>query len=101
LNEWKNIELIRLLCSIMDRQLDRVPGTSEGLITFVKDRAGHDLRYAIDSSRIRNELGWQPSLTFQQGLERTVAWYLENQEWMSRVTSGAYQSYYNSQYLNR
>lgn len=101
LNEWKNIDLIRLLCSIMDKQLDRKPGTSEQLITFVKDRAGHDLRYAIDSSRIRDELGWKPSLTFQEGLTRTVAWYLENQEWMRRITTGAYQSYYQSQYLDR
>ena len=80
------------------RQLDRKPGTSEQLITFVKDRAGHDLRYAIDSSRIREELGWKPSLTFEEGLTRTVDWYLENQEWMKRITSGAYQSYYKAQY---
>lgn len=101
LNEWQNIELIRLLCRIMDEKLDRAPGTSEGLITFVKDRAGHDLRYAIDSSRIEDELGWKPSLTFEQGLTRTVEWYLENQEWMRRITSGAYQSYYNNQYGDR
>lgn len=98
LNEWQNIELIRLLCRIMDEKLDRTSGTSEGLITFVKDRAGHDLRYAIDSSRIEDELGWKPSLTFEQGLMRTVEWYLENQEWMRRITSGAYHSYYNNQY---
>lgn len=101
LNEWQNIELIRLLCRIMDEKLDRTSGTSEGLITFVKDRAGHDLRYAIDSSRIENELGWKPSLTFEQGLTRTVEWYLENQEWMRRITSGAYQSYYDNQYDDR
>ena len=101
MNEWKNIDLIRLLCSIMDRKLDRKPGTSEGLITFVRDRAGHDLRYAIDSSRIRDELGWKPSVTFEEGLEITVDWYLGNQEWMERVTSGAYQSYYEKQYGNR
>ncbi|MEN8226684.1 MAG: dTDP-glucose 4,6-dehydratase [Bacteroidota bacterium] len=101
LNEWPNIELIRLLCRIMDEKLDRAPGTSEGLITFVKDRAGHDLRYAIDSSRIEDELGWKPSLTFEQGLTRTVEWYLENQEWMRRITSGAYHSYYDEQYGDR
>ncbi|MCP4312724.1 MAG: dTDP-glucose 4,6-dehydratase [Bacteroidetes bacterium] len=101
LNEWTNIDLIRLLCSIMDRKLERPEGTSVGLITYVKDRAGHDLRYAIDSSRISDELGWSPSLTFEEGLEKTVDWYLENQEWMERVTSGAYQSYYQKQYGER
>lgn len=101
LNEWTNIDLIRLLCEIMDRKLDREPGTSASLITYVKDRAGHDLRYAIDSTRISEELGWKPSLTFEQGLELTVDWYLENQEWMDRVTSGAYQDYYTQQYEKR
>ena len=101
LNEWKNIDLIRLLCHIMDRKLERPAGTSEGLITYVKDRAGHDLRYAIDSSRITRELGWTPSVTFEEGLNLTVDWYLENQDWMERVTSGAYQSYYDRQYGNR
>jgi len=101
LNEWTNIDLIRVLCRIMDEKLDRKKGSSEGLITFVKDRAGHDMRYAIDSSRITSELGWSPSLTFEEGLEKTVEWYLENQEWMERVTSGAYQSYYQKQYANR
>jgi len=101
LNEWKNIDLIRLLCGIMDEQLERAPGTSEKLITFVKDRAGHDLRYAIDSARIQDELGWRPSLNFEQGLSRTVVWYLQNREWMDNVTSGAYQSYYKSQYEER
>jgi dTDP-glucose 4,6-dehydratase len=101
MNQWKNIDLIRLLCHIMDRKLDRDQGTSEGLITFVKDRAGHDLRYAIDSSRIREELGWAPTVTFEKGLEMTVEWYLENQQWMERVTSGAYQSYYDRQYGSR
>jgi dTDP-glucose 4,6-dehydratase len=101
LNEWLNIDLIRLLCQIMDEKLDRAPGTSEGLITFVKDRAGHDLRYAIDSSRIMDELNWKPSLTFQEGLSRTVDWYLANQEWMQRITSGAYQKYYEQQYNKR
>jgi dTDP-glucose 4,6-dehydratase len=101
LNEWKNIDLIRLLCRIMDEKLGRAPGSSEKLITFVKDRAGHDLRYAIDSSRIQEELNWKPSLTFEQGLARTVDWYLENGEWMEHVTSGNYQSYYKSQYEER
>ncbi len=101
LNEWKNLDLIRLLCRIMDRKLDREEGSSEKLIRFVTDRAGHDLRYAIDSSRIQRELGWKPSCTFEEGLTRTVEWYLENQEWMERVTSGAYQSYYRQQYGSR
>ena len=101
LNEWKNIDLIRALCTIMDQKLEREPGSSEKLITFVKDRAGHDLRYAIDSSRIEKELNWKPSLQFEEGLEKTVDWYLENQEWMEHVTSGAYQSYYKTQYEER
>ncbi|MCB0397675.1 MAG: dTDP-glucose 4,6-dehydratase [Flavobacteriales bacterium] len=97
-NEWKNIDLIRLLCDILDRKLGRVPGTSEELITFVKDRAGHDLRYAIDAGKIGKELGWKPTVTFEQGLERTVDWYLENQQWLEEVTSGAYRDYYQQQY---
>lgn len=101
LNEWKNIDLIRLLCRIMDEKLERATGSSEKLITFVKDRAGHDLRYAIDSRRIQDELNWKPSLNFEQGLSRTVTWYLENREWMDNVTSGAYQTYYKSQYEGR
>ena len=101
LNEWKNIDLIRLLCQIMDVKLKREPGSSEKLITFVKDRAGHDLRYAIDSSRIEKELHWKPSLRFEEGLAKTVDWYLENSEWMENVTSGAYQSYYKQQYDKR
>jgi dTDP-glucose 4,6-dehydratase len=101
LNEWKNIDLITLLCGIMDEKLDRSPGSSEKLITFVKDRAGHDLRYAIDSSRIEEELGWKPSLEFEEGLTKTVEWYLKNLEWMENVTSGAYQSYYSKQYKDR
>lgn len=100
-NEWKNIDLIRLLCSIMDRKLDRDKGTSEKLITFVKDRAGHDQRYAIDSSKLQRELGWTPSLQFESGLEKTVDWYLANGEWLSNVTSGDYQKYYEIQYLKR
>ncbi len=97
-NEWKNIDLIRLLCEIMDRKLDREPGTSAKLITFVTDRAGHDLRYAIDSSKISEKLKWNPSVTFESGLEKTVDWYLENSDWLSNVTSGAYTSYYTKQY---
>lgn len=101
LNEWRNIDLIRLLCRIMDEKLERSPGTSESLIQFVKDRAGHDLRYAIDNSKIQEELGWKPAFTFEEGLTRTVEWYLENQEWMNRVTSGTYQKYYEQQYIKR
>jgi dTDP-glucose 4,6-dehydratase len=100
-NEWKNIDLIRLLCSIMDRKLNRPEGETAKLITFVKDRAGHDLRYAIDANKLKNELGWEPSLQFEEGLERTVDWYLQNEEWLNRVTSGAYQNYYESQYVAR
>lgn len=101
LNEWKNIDLIRLLCSIMDKKLDREPGTSAELITFVKDRAGHDMRYAIDSSRIQSDLGWKPSCSFEEGLNRTVDWYLANEKWMKRVTSGDYLTYYEKQYVKR
>jgi dTDP-glucose 4,6-dehydratase len=100
-NEWRNIDLIKLLCSIMDRKLNRKPGTSEKLITFVKDRAGHDLRYAIDASKIKNELGWMPSLQFEEGLEKTVDWYLNNTEWLRHVTSGEYKNYYQTQYHKR
>lgn len=100
-NEWKNIDLIRLLCSIMDRKLGRPEGTSAELITFVKDRAGHDWRYAIDASRLKTELGWVPSVTFEEGLEQTVDWYLENEGWLNNVTSGQYQDYYMNQYQNR
>lgn len=101
LNEWKNIDLIKLLCRIMDEKLKRSPGSSEKLIKFVKDRAGHDLRYAIDSARIEEELNWKPSVTFEQGLSRTVDWYLQNKTWMENVTSGTYQSYYKNQYEDR
>jgi dTDP-glucose 4,6-dehydratase len=100
-NEWTNIDLIRLLCNIMDKKLNRVEGTSAQLITFVKDRAGHDLRYAIDSSKLQNDLGWKPSLQFEEGLERTVDWYLSNEEWLNNVTSGDYQKYYQEQYVKR
>jgi dTDP-glucose 4,6-dehydratase len=97
-NEWKNIDLIRLLCNVMDQKTGKPVGTSQQLITFVTDRAGHDLRYAIDSSKIIRELGWQPSVTFEQGLAQTVDWYLQNTEWLEHVTSGTYQSYYEQQY---
>jgi len=97
-NEWTNIDLVRLLCKIMDRKLGNVPGTSDRLITFVTDRAGHDLRYAIDASKLKNELGWEPSLQFEEGLEKTVDWYLANQNWLLDVTSGEYQNYYNAHY---
>ncbi|MEI6455470.1 MAG: dTDP-glucose 4,6-dehydratase [bacterium] len=100
-NEWKNIDLIYLLCRIMDEKLKRPAGTSAGQITFVKDRAGHDLRYAIDSAKIQLELGWKPSLQFEEGLAKTVDWYLENDEWMNNVTSGGYQKYYENQYHKR
>lgn len=97
-NEWKNIDLIHLLCNIMDRKLGREEGESEKLLTFVTDRAGHDLRYAIDSSKLQNDLGWKPSLQFEEGLEKTVDWYLANEEWLNQVTSGDYQNYYQEQY---
>ncbi len=100
-NEWKNIDLLKVLCRIMDKKLGRKEGTSEKLITFIKDRAGHDLRYAIDSSKFRKELGWKPSLQFEAGIEKTVDWYLANEEWMKNVTSGDYQKYYEQQYLQR
>lgn len=100
-NEWKNIDLIRLLCKIMDEKLNREPGASARLITFVTDRAGHDLRYAIDSSKLQRELNWVPSLQFEEGLTKTVEWYLTNEEWLENVTSGNYQSYYQTQYAER
>jgi dTDP-glucose 4,6-dehydratase len=100
-NEWKNIELIRFLCGVMDRKLSREKGTSEKLITFVKDRAGHDLRYAIDSSKLQRELGWSPSHTFETGLEKTVEWYLGNTKWLKRVISGNYARYYDEMYTKR
>lgn len=100
-NEWKNIDLVYLLCGIMDKKLGRQSGTSAQLITFVKDRPGHDLRYAIDAGKINRELGWKPSLQFEEGLSKTVDWYLANEEWVKNVTSGAYQQYYVDQYVNR
>ncbi|MDK2837426.1 MAG: dTDP-glucose 4,6-dehydratase [Bacteroidota bacterium] len=100
-NEWKNIDLIRVIVRTVDRLLNRPEGASDHLITFVTDRAGHDLRYAIDSSKLKNELGWEPSLQFEEGIEKTVRWYLDNQEWMDNVTSGDYQRYYDEMYANR
>lgn len=97
-NEWKNIDLVRLLCKQMDKKLGRSAGESEKLITYVKDRPGHDLRYAIDASKINQELGWKPSVTFEEGLEKTIDWYLENEEWLAHVTSGDYREYYERQY---
>lgn len=99
-NEWKNIDLVYKLCEIMDQKLGRVAGESAKLITYVKDRAGHDFRYAIDASKLENELGWKPSVAFDQGFEKTIDWYLENESWLENVTSGSYQSYYNSLYTN-
>lgn len=99
-NEWKNIDIVRLLCKKMDEKLGRKAGTSEQLITFVNDRAGHDLRYAIDASKIQEELGWTPSLQFEEGIDLTIDWYLENEEWLDHVTSGAYQTYYQERYLS-
>lgn len=100
-NEWKNIDLIRVLIKTVDRLLGRPEGTSEKLITYVTDRAGHDLRYAIDSTKLKNELGWEPSLQFEEGIEKTVKWYLDNQKWLDQVTSGDYQGYYERMYGNR
>jgi dTDP-glucose 4,6-dehydratase len=97
-NEWKNINLVKLLCQQMDEKLENPVGTSEKLITNVKDRPGHDLRYAIDASKINKELGWKPTVTFEEGLSITIDWYLENKEWMEKVTSGEYQNYYEEQY---
>ncbi len=100
-NEWKNIDLVVLMCEIMDTKLGREKGTSAKLITYVKDRAGHDLRYAIDSSKLTDELGWKPSLQFEEGLNKTVDWYLANELWMKNITSGDYLKYYEQQYHNR
>ena len=100
-NEWKNIDLIRVLIRAVDRALGNPEGASEELITFVTDRAGHDLRYAIDSTKLQKELGWEPSLQFEEGIEKTVAWYLNNQQWMDNITSGEYENYYNEMYANR
>ncbi len=101
LNEWTNIDLVRHLCDLMDRKLGREEGESAELITFVTDRAGHDMRYAIDASKLEAEIGWKPSVTFEEGLESTVDWYLENTDWISQVTSGAYREYYDKMYQDR
>lgn len=98
-NEWTNMDLIKVLCKVMDKKLGRDKGTSEGLITFVTDRAGHDLRYAIDSTKLKEQLGWEPSLQFEEGIEKTVDWYLNNKEWLNNIVSGDYQDYYKKQYL--
>ncbi|MBL7473747.1 dTDP-glucose 4,6-dehydratase [Robertkochia sediminum] len=99
-NEWKNIDLVKLLCKLMDAKLGREEGASEKLITYVKDRPGHDLRYAIDASKINRELGWKPSVTFEEGLAKTIDWYFDNKEWLHNVTTGTYQEYYDKQYQN-
>ena len=101
LNEWRNIDLVKLLCKVVDEKLGRDPGSSESLITYVNDRAGHDMRYAIDATKLETELGWKPSLQFEEGLSLTVDWYLENTGWLDQVTSGAYQEYYDQHYKNR
>ncbi len=100
-NEWKNIDLIKVMCKVMDKKLNRPEGESEKLITYVKDRAGHDLRYAIDSSKLQRELGWKPSLQFEEGIEKTIDWYLNNHDWLEQVTSGDYLKYYEQQYTKR
>lgn len=97
-NEWKNIDLVKLMCNQMDEILNRPNGSSENLITFVKDRPGHDLRYAIDATKIKTELGWKPTVTFEEGLKKTINWYLENKDWLNHITSGEYQDYYKKQY---
>lgn len=98
LNEWTNLNVVEKICDLMDVKLHRNPGTNRQLIRFVKDRAGHDLRYAIDASKLEHELGWKPTITFEEGLSRTIDWYLENQDWVKEVTSGAYQDYYHQYY---
>ena len=100
-NEWKNLDLIKVLCKTVDSKIGRVEGASEKLITYVADRAGHDLRYAIDANKIMKELGWEPSLQFEEGISKTVDWYLENKEWLEQITSGAYLDYYKKQYQSR
>jgi dTDP-glucose 4,6-dehydratase len=97
-NEWTNIDLIKVVCKVMDEKLGRAEGTSEKLITYVTDRAGHDLRYAIDAQKIMNELGWEPSLQFEEGISKTIDWYLQNEGWLKNVTSGNYQEYYKAMY---
>lgn len=101
LNEWRNIDLVHYLCDLLDEKLQRAPGTNRKLIHFVTDRAGHDMRYAIDASKLENELGWKPSVTFEEGLNQTVDWFLAHQDWVNEVTSGAYQAYYETMYGNK
>lgn len=101
LNEWTNLELVKYLCKVMDEKLDRSSGESEKLITYVTDRAGHDMRYAIDATKLERELGWKPSVTFEEGLDRTVEWYLQNREWINNITSGEYTDYYKNMYEKR
>jgi len=100
-NEWKNIDIVHLLCSIMDKKLGRADGESAKLITYVKDRAGHDMRYAIDATKLNRELGWEPSLQFEEGMDKTIDWYLANEGWIQSVTSGSYKQYYEQQYTSR
>jgi dTDP-glucose 4,6-dehydratase len=100
-NEWKNIDIVHLLCSIMDKKLGRADGESAKLITYVKDRAGHDMRYAIDATKLNKELGWEPSLQFEEGMDKAIDWYLANEEWIQSVTSGSYKQYYDQQYTSR
>lgn len=100
-NEWKNIDLVKLMCQIMDKKLGRQEGTSASLITYVKDRPGHDMRYAIDASKVISEVGWRPSVSFEEGIEKTIDWFLANQEWLKHVTSGEYLKYYDTMYVNR
>ncbi len=100
-NEWKNIDLIKVICKVMDEKLGRNGGTSEQLITYVTDRAGHDMRYAIDATKLKEELGWEPSLQFEEGIRNTIDWYLANEDWLENVTSGEYQNYYQLQYADR
>ena len=100
-NEWRNIDVVKLIIETVDRLMGNQEGHSLGLITYVTDRAGHDLRYAIDSSKLQRELGWKPSLNFEEGIEKTIRWYLDNQEWLDNVTSGQYESYYETMYKNR
>ena len=100
-NEWKNIDIIKVIIKTVDRMLGNAEGASLDLITYVTDRAGHDLRYAIDSTKLQKELGWEPSLQFEEGIEKTVQWYLDNQEWMDNITSGEYEKYYDDMYKNR
>ncbi|PCJ28387.1 MAG: dTDP-glucose 4,6-dehydratase [Flavobacteriales bacterium] len=100
-NEWKNIDLIKVMCKVMDEKLGRPEGESEKLITYVTDRAGHDMRYAIDATKLKEELGWVPSLQFEEGIRNTIDWYLENEEWLNNITSGDYQNYYKKQYAER